>query len=128
MFDYQRLVHIKWRPIINVGVTSLTVSLPTRIVLQSEFNNFFTSVPAWMKQLSNAFLLPYSNGYRVVDPNIIIQEVSGSSVSGDGNLLESYNITPTPGGYILHVIGIEAGAHISVNRTVVKFVGYQNQL
>ena len=39
-----------------------------------------------MKQLTNAFLLPDSNGYRVVDPNIIIQEVSGSSVSGDGNL------------------------------------------
>lgn len=81
-----------------------------------------------MKQLTNAFLLPDSNGYRVVDPNIIIQEVSGSSVSGDCNLLGSYNITPTPGGYILHVIGIEAGAYISVNRTVVKFVGYQNQL
>ena len=32
------------------------------------------------------------------------------------------------GGYPLHVIGVEAGAHISVNRTVVKFVGYQNQL
>ena len=81
-----------------------------------------------MKQLSNAFLLSYSNGYRVVDPYIIIQEVSGSSVSGDWNLLESYNITPTPGGYTLHVIGIETGAHISVNRTVVKFLGYQNQL
>ena len=40
----------------------------------------------------------------------------------------SYNITPTPGGYTLHVIGIETGAHISVNRTVVKFLGYQNQL
>ena len=26
------------------------------------------------------------------------------------------------------VIGIEAGAHISVNQTMVKFVGYQNQL
>ena len=32
------------------------------------------------------------------------------------------------GGYTLHVIGIEAGTHISVNRTVVKCVGYQNQL
>ena len=32
------------------------------------------------------------------------------------------------GGYTLHVIGVEAGAYISVNRTVVKFVGYQNQL
>ena len=32
------------------------------------------------------------------------------------------------GGYTLHVIGVEAGAHISVNRTVFKFVGYQNQL
>ena len=32
------------------------------------------------------------------------------------------------GGYTLHVIGIEAGAHISVNQTMVKFVGYQNQL
>ena len=31
------------------------------------------------------------------------------------------------GGYTLHV-GVEASAHISVNRTVVKFVGYQNQL
>ena len=69
-----------------------------------------------------------SNGYRVVDPNIIIQEVSGSSVSGDWNLLLSYNTTPTPGGYTLHVIGAEGGAHVSVNRTVVKFVGYQNQL
>ena len=69
-----------------------------------------------------------SNGYRVVDPNIIIQEVSGSSVSGDWNLLLSYNTTPTPGGYTLHVIGAEGGAHISANRTVVKFVGYQNQL
>ena len=69
-----------------------------------------------------------SNGYRVFDPNIIIQEVSGSSVSGDWNLLLSYNTTPTPGGYTLHVIGAEGGAHISVNRTVVKFVGYQNQL
>ena len=29
----------------------------------NEFNNFFTSFPAWMKQLTNAFLLPYSNGY-----------------------------------------------------------------
>ena len=28
-----------------------------------EFNNFFTSFPAWMTQLTNAFLLPYSNGY-----------------------------------------------------------------
>ena len=107
-----------------------------------------------MKQLTNAFLLRYfngcteeglgfnfpisgevsriwltdSDGYRVVDPNIIIQEVSGSSVSGDCNLLRSYNITPTPGGYTLHVIGIETGAHMSVNRTVVKFLGYQNQL
>ena len=107
-----------------------------------------------MKQLTNAFLLRYfngyteeglgfnfpisgevsriwltdSNGYRVVDPNIIIQEVSGSSVSGDWNLLGSYNTTLTPGGYTLHVIGVEASAHISVNRTVVKFVGYQNQL
>ena len=62
-----------------------------------------------MKQLTNAFLLRYFNGYteeglgfnfpisgevsriwltdfsgyRVVDPNIIIQEVSGLSVSGD---------------------------------------------
>ena len=80
-----------------------------------------------MKQLTNAFLLPYSNGYRVVDPNIIIQEVSGSSVSGDWNLLMSYNTTLTPGGYT-YVVGVEAGAHISVNRTVVKFVGYQNQL
>ena len=69
-----------------------------------------------------------SNGYKVVDPNIIIQEVSGSSVSGDWNLLGSYNTTPTPGGYTLHVIGVEGGTHISVNRTVVKFVGYQNQL
>ena len=33
-----------------------------------------------------------------------------------------------PGGYTLHVIGVEAGAHISVNQTVFKFVGYQNQL
>ena len=80
-----------------------------------------------MKQLTNAFLLPYSNGYRVVDPNIIIQEVSGSSVSGDWNLLGSYNTTLTPGGYTLHV-GVEASAHIPVNRTVIKFVGYQNQL
>ena len=69
-----------------------------------------------------------SNGYTVVDPNIIIQEVSGSSVSGDWNLLGSYNTTRTPGGYTLHVIGVEGGTHISVNRTVVKFVGYQNQL
>ena len=30
------------------------------------------------------------------------------------------------GGYTLYVIGVETGAHISVNRTVVKFVGYQN--
>ena len=106
-----------------------------------------------MKQLTNAFLLRYfngyteeglgfnfpisgevsriwltdSDGYRVVDPNIIIQEISGSSVSGDWNLLMSYNTTLTPGGYTLHV-GVEAGAHISVNRNVVKFVGYQNQL
>ena len=29
----------------------------------NEFNNFFTSFPAWIKQLTNAFLLPYSNGY-----------------------------------------------------------------
>lgn len=81
-----------------------------------------------MKQLTNAFLLPYSNGYRFVDPNIIIQEVSGSSVSGDWNLLGSYNTTLTPGAYTLHVISVEASAHIPVNRTVVKFVGYQNQL
>ena len=81
-----------------------------------------------MKQLTNAFLLPYSNGYRVVDPNIIIQEGSGSSVSGDWNLLGSYNTTLTPGGYTLHVISVKASAHIPVNRTVVKFVGYQNQL
>lgn len=81
-----------------------------------------------MKQLTNAFLLPYSNGYRVVDPNIIIQEVSGSSVSGDWNLLGSYNTTLTPGAYTLHVISFEASAHIPVNRTVVKFVGYHNQL
>ena len=106
-----------------------------------------------MKQLTNAFLLRYfngyteeglgfnfpisgevsriwltdSDGYRVVDPNIIIQEVSGSSVSGDWNLLMSYNTTLTPGGYTLHV-GVEAGAYIYVKRTVVKFVGYQNQL
>ena len=101
-----------------------------------------------MKQLTNAFLLRYfngyteeglgfnfpisgevsriwltdSNGYRVVDPNII-----GLSVSGNWNFLMSYNTTLTPGGYTLHV-GVEASAHISVNRTVVKFVGYQNQL
>ena len=81
-----------------------------------------------MKQLTNAFLLPYSNGYRVVDSNIIIQEVSGSSVSGDWNLLGSYNTTLTPGAYTLHVISVEASAHIPVNRTVIKFVGYQNQL
>lgn len=81
-----------------------------------------------MKQLTNAFLLSYSNGYRVVDSNIIIQEVSGSSVSGDWNLLGSYNTTLTPGAYTLHVISVEASAHIPVNRTVVKFVGYQNQL
>lgn len=68
-----------------------------------------------------------SNGYRVVDPNIIIQEVSGSSVSGDWNLLGAYNTTLTPGGYTLHVC-VEAGAYIYVKRTVVKFVGYQNQL
>ncbi len=37
------------------------------------------------------------------------------------------DVVPT-GGYTLHVIGVEASAHISVNRTVVKFVGYQNQL
>lgn len=29
----------------------------------NEFNNFFTSFPAWMTQLTNAVLLPYSNGY-----------------------------------------------------------------
>ena len=29
MINYQRLVHTKWMPIINVGVTLLTVSLPT---------------------------------------------------------------------------------------------------
>ena len=29
MFDYQRLVHLNGGSIINVGVTSLTVSLPT---------------------------------------------------------------------------------------------------
>ena len=29
----------------------------------NEFNNFFTSFPAWIMQLTNAFLLPYSNGY-----------------------------------------------------------------
>ena len=107
-----------------------------------------------MKQLTNAFLLRYfngyteeglgfnfpisgevsriwltdSDGYRVVDPNIIIQEVSGSSVSGDWNPLGSYNTTLTPGGYTLHVISVKASAHISVYRTVVKFVGYQNQL
>ena len=81
-----------------------------------------------MKQLTNAFLLPYSTGYRVVDPNIIIQEISGSSVSGDWNLLGSYNTTLTPGAYTLHVISFEASAHIPVNRTVVKFVGYHNQL
>ena len=54
-----------------------------------------------------------SDGYRVVDPNIIIQEISGSSVSGDWNLLMSYNTTLTPGGYTLHV-GVEAGAYIYV--------------
>lgn len=107
-----------------------------------------------MKQLTNAFLLRYfngypeeglgfnfpisgevsriwltdSDGYRVVDPNIIIQEVSGSSVSGNWNPLGSYNTTLTPCGYTLHVISVKASAHISVNRTVVKFVGYQNQL
>ena len=32
------------------------------------------------------------------------------------------------GGYNLHDIDVEAGAHISVNRTVVKYGGYQNQL
>ena len=32
------------------------------------------------------------------------------------------------GGYTLYVIGVEAGAYIYVKRTVVKFVGYQNQL
>lgn len=81
-----------------------------------------------MKQLTNAFLLPYSNGYRVVDSNIIIQEVSGSSVSGNWNLLGAYNTTLTPGAYTLYVISVEASAHIPVNRTVIKFVGYQNQL
>lgn len=29
----------------------------------TEFNNFFTSIPLWMPQVINAFLLPYSNGY-----------------------------------------------------------------
>ena len=29
----------------------------------NEFSNFFTSFPTWMTQLTNAFLLPYSNGY-----------------------------------------------------------------
>ena len=29
----------------------------------SEFNNFLHSFPAWMSQITNAFLLPYSNGY-----------------------------------------------------------------
>ena len=57
-----------------------------------------------------------------------MQEVSGSSVSGDWNLLGPYNTTLTPGAYTLHVISVEASAHIPVNRTVIKFVGYQNQL
>ena len=77
--------------------------------------------------MSRIWLTDFS-GYRVVDPNIIIQEVSGSSVSGNWNPLGSYNTTLTPGGYTLHVISVKASAHISVNRTVVKFVGYQNQL
>ena len=29
----------------------------------NEFNNFFTSFTAWIKRLTNTFLLPYSNGY-----------------------------------------------------------------
>ena len=69
-----------------------------------------------------------ANGYKVVDPNVIIKELSGPSVDWDWSLLLSYNRTKTPGGYTLHIVGIDPGIHLGVNRTVVKFIGYQNQI
>ncbi len=69
-----------------------------------------------------------ANGYKVVDPNVIIKELSGPSVDWDWSLLFSYNETKTPGGYTLHVVGVNPGIHLGVNRTVVKFIGYQNQI
>ena len=94
------------------------MSLPTRFVLEFEFNNFFTSFPVWMKQLTNAFLLRYFNGYT--------EEGLGFNfpISGEVSRIWLTNSN----GYTLHVIGVKVGAHISVNRTEVKFVGYQNQL
>lgn len=60
--------------------------------------------------MSRIWLTDY-NEYRVVDPNIIIQEVSGSLVLGDWNLLGAYNTTPIPGG-LLYMLLVLKMVHI----------------
>ena len=71
-----------------------------------------------MKQLTNAFLLRYFNGYT--------EEGLGFNFPISGEVSRIW-LTDS-NGYTLYVIGVKAGAHISVNRTEVKFVGYHNQL
>ena len=76
-----------------------------------------------MKQLTNAFLLRYFNGYTEVTT---FTEGIGLNFPISGKVSRIW-LTDS-NGYTLYVIGVKAGAHISVNRTEVKFVGYQNQL
>lgn len=70
-----------------------------------------------------------ANGYKVVDPNIIIQELTGSSWSLDISALIAYSYSgKTSGGYTLNVWGVDPSAQVSLTSSDVTFVGYQNQL
>ena len=70
-----------------------------------------------------------ANGYKVVDPNIIIQELTGSSWSLDISSIFAVSYSgKTSGGYTLKVEGVDPSAQISITLSDVRFVGYQNQL
>ena len=70
-----------------------------------------------------------ANGYKVVDPNIIIQELTGSSWSLDVSSIFAFSYSgKTSGGYTLKVVGIDPSAQVSITSSDVRFVGYQNQL
>ena len=67
------------------------------------------------------------NGSGDIDNLVAMDRYINKLIADYDSSLEQW-LSAAVGGYTLHVIGIEAGAHISVNQTMVKFVGYQNQL
>lgn len=69
-----------------------------------------------------------SEGNVVVDPNVIIQELSGTSFDWTVSAGIKINNSTTANGYILHIQTLTPEISIQGGGSYTKFIGYQGQL